>query len=33
MKQSLAEHAPMIETQEQAEMAAAMVGMFAALGM
>lgn len=33
MKQSLAEHAPMIETQEQAEMAAAMVGLFAALGM
>ena len=33
MKQSLAEHAPMIETQEQAEAAAAMVGLFAALGM
>lgn len=33
MKQSLAEHAPMIETQEQAEAAATMVGLFAALGM
>ena len=33
MKKSLAEHAPMIETQEQAETAAAMVGLFAALGM
>ncbi len=33
MKQSLAEHAPMIETQEQAETTAAMVGLFAALGM
>lgn len=33
MKKSLTEHAPMIETQEQAEMAATMVGMFAALGM
>ena len=33
MKKSLAEHAPMIETQEQAEAAAAMVGLFAALGM
>ena len=33
MKKSVAEHSPMIETQEQAEMAAAMVGMFAALGM
>lgn len=33
MKQSLAEHAPIIETQEQAEAAAAMVGLFAALGM
>jgi hypothetical protein len=33
MKQSLAEHTPMIETQEQAETAAAMVGLFAALGM
>lgn len=33
MKQSLAEHTPIIETQEQAEAAAAMVGLFAALGM
>ena len=33
MKKTLAEHAPMIETQEQAEAAAAMVGMFAALGL
>lgn len=33
MKQSLAEHAPMIETREQAETTAAMVGVFAALGM
>ncbi len=33
MKKSLAEHAPMIETQEQAETAAAMVGLFALLGM
>ena len=33
MKKSLAEHAPIIETQEQAEAAVAMVGLFAALGM
>ena len=32
-KKSIAEHAPMIETEEQANAAAKMIGMFAALGL